>query len=45
MLAGSGRALNAMLSLGAVNISVNRVTGGRGSELPLSSPLTEQTLQ
>lgn len=45
MLAGSGRALNAMLSLGAVNISVNRVTGGQGNELPLSSPLTEQILQ
>lgn len=26
-VAGSGRALSAMLSLGAVNISVNRVTG------------------
>lgn len=43
-LAGSGRALEATLSLGAVNISVNSVTGwAGGDELPLSSPHTEHT--
>lgn len=46
LLARSGGALDATLSLGAVNISVHRVTGGAGgSELPLSSPCAKQTLQ
>lgn len=35
-LAGSGRALDAMLNRGAVNISVNRVTGGQEAMSSLS---------
>lgn len=35
-LAGSGGALEAMLSLDAVNISVNRVTGGQEAISSLS---------
>lgn len=41
-LAGSGGALEAMRSLDAVNISVNRVTGGQQAVSSLSSSHTEQ---
>lgn len=44
-LVGSGGALGATLSLGAVNISVNRATGGQEAMSSLFSPHTEQTLQ
>lgn len=39
-----GDALDAMQSLGVINISVSKVPGGQRTVSPLCSPFTEQTL-